>query len=96
MVLISISNAWNKMSFKMAILLGVCLQNAGYTLIRKYSTINESVSSKEILLVAEIIKVAAATYLTLTDTEKSDAQGQVCGRPTIAVQRACFRALLAQ
>lgn len=58
---IHISNAWSRMSFKMAILLGVCLQNAGYTLIRKYSTINEKVSSKEILLVAEIIKVAVGT-----------------------------------
>ena len=58
------------------ILLCVLLQNAGYTLVRKYSTITENVSSKEILLVAETIKMAAAVWFTVTDREKSDAQGQ--------------------
>ena len=58
------------------ILLCVLLQNAGYTLVRKYSTITENVSSKEILLVAEMIKMAAAIWFTVTDREKSDAQGQ--------------------
>jgi len=57
-VVIYISNLWGRMSFKLAILVGVCLQNAGYTLVRKYSTITEDVSSKEILFVAELMKVA--------------------------------------
>jgi UDP-sugar transporter A1/2/3 len=65
----------NRMSLRTAILIGVCLQNAGYTLIRKYSTQTENVSSKEVLLMAELIKLIVATYLTVTDTEKSDAQG---------------------
>jgi solute carrier family 35 (UDP-sugar transporter), member A1/2/3 len=34
------------------------------------------VSSKEILLMAELIKMVAASWYTITDTEKSDAQGQ--------------------
>jgi hypothetical protein len=55
--IIYVSNLWGRMSFRLAILLGVCLQNAGYTLIRKYSTLTENVSSKEILLVAEAMKV---------------------------------------
>lgn len=66
----------SKMSIKTIILISLCLQNAGYTLMRKYSTQTENVSSKEVLLVAEIIKVVVAIWLTLIDTEKSDAQGQ--------------------
>jgi hypothetical protein len=58
---IYVSNLWGRMSFRLAILLGVCLQNAGYTLIRKYSTLTENVSSKEILLVAEAMKVIVGT-----------------------------------
>lgn len=54
---------------------GLCLQNAGYTLLRKYSTATENVSSKEILLMSELIKFAVAIWLTVTDTEKSDSQG---------------------
>jgi UDP-sugar transporter A1/2/3 len=36
----------------------------------------EVVSSKEILLVSEILKVTAATYLALTDTKQTSAQGK--------------------
>lgn len=63
-------------SLKTIILVAICLQNASYTLLRKYSTMTENVSSKEILLVSEILKVIAATYLTLVDTEQSSAQGK--------------------
>lgn len=65
----------SRLSLRSAILIGVCLQNAGYTLIRKYSTQTENVSSKEVLLVAEAIKLLIATWLTVTSTEKSDSQG---------------------
>ena len=65
----------SRLSLRSAILIGVCLQNAGYTLVRKYSTQTENVSSKEVLLVAEAIKLIIATWLTVTSTEKSDAQG---------------------
>ena len=58
------------------ILVSLCLQNAGYSLMRKYSVQTENVSSKEVLLMAEIIKIIVSIWLTLTDTEKSDAQGQ--------------------
>jgi len=61
---------------KYAILVALCLQNASYTLLRKYSTMTEVVSSKEILLVSEILKVTAATYLALTDTKQTSAQGK--------------------
>lgn len=68
----------NNFSIKTVILILLCLQNACYTLVRKYSTKYEDVSSKEILLVGEIIKVVFSIYVTLTDTDSSnsDAQGQ--------------------
>lgn len=62
-------------SLKVIILVSLCLQNAGYTLIRKYSTLTENISSKEILIIAEILKLIMATWYTLTDAEKSDSQG---------------------
>ena len=67
------------MSLRTSILLAVCIQNAGYTLIRKYSTMTENVSPKEILLVGEIIKICIAGYLLLdnaeTRAEDTSAQG---------------------
>jgi UDP-sugar transporter A1/2/3 len=69
----------NLFNLKNSILLFVCIQNAGYTLIRKYSTMTESVSSREILFVGEVIKVIIATYFTLdnarTQKEASSAEG---------------------
>ena len=58
------TNSKSRMSLKTIILVSLCLQNAGYTLIRKYSTVTEKVSSKEILLVAEIMKMIIAVYFT--------------------------------
>ena len=67
-------------SLKTSILLCVCLQNAGYTLIRKYSTMTEDVSSREILFVGEVIKVVIASYFTLENAvsqqEASSAEGK--------------------
>ena len=66
-------------SFRTLILVGVLFQNAGYTLLRKYSNLSEDVSSKEILFMGELIKVVVAGYLTLqnsvTRQEESSAQG---------------------
>ena len=64
-------------SLKTTILVLLCLQNACYTLVRKWSTKYEDVSSKEILIVGEIIKMVFSIYMTLSenDPEKSDAQG---------------------
>jgi hypothetical protein len=65
----------NRISLRSAILASLCLQNAGYTLLRKHSTSTENVSSKEVLLVAELLKLVLATYFTLTnETEASDAR----------------------
>lgn len=63
------------MNLRSIILISICLQNAGYTLLRKYSTANENVSSKEILLLSEVIKLVVSSWLTIVDTEQSDAQG---------------------
>ena len=68
------------LSLRSMILIGVCLQNAGYTLIRKYSTMTEDVSSKEILFMGEAIKMVVSGYLLLdnaeTQVEVSSAQGR--------------------
>jgi UDP-sugar transporter A1/2/3 len=64
------------MSIKTWILILICLQNAGYSLIRKYSVANENVSSKEILIVAEFLKLFISIYMTLNDTDESDAEGK--------------------
>lgn len=64
-------------SIKTAVLVGLCLQNAGYTLLRKYTTQHENVSSKEILLVSEILKIVFSLYMVVNDVDglKSDAPG---------------------
>ncbi len=72
----------NAISLKTGILLSLCLQNAGYTLLRKYSTKYENVSSKEILFISEIIKLFFSLYMLLNNgngngfpEERSDAPG---------------------
>jgi solute carrier family 35 (UDP-sugar transporter), member A1/2/3 len=64
-------------SIKSAVLISLCLQNAGYTLLRKWTTQNERVSSKEILFVSEVLKLIFSLYMVINDVEgmKSDAQG---------------------
>lgn len=66
------------LSLKTGILIALCLQNAGYTLLRKYTTQNENVSAREILIVSEIIKIAFSVYMIFqnADSDKSDAQGE--------------------
>jgi UDP-sugar transporter A1/2/3 len=68
----------NNFSIRTIILVALCLQNACYTLVRKYSTKYEDVSAKEILIVSEVIKIAFSVYMVLTETDssKSDSQGQ--------------------
>jgi UDP-sugar transporter A1/2/3 len=72
-------------SLKSTILVALCLQNAGYTLLRKYSTKYEQISSKEILLVAELLKIIFSGYYAMQQSYnpedfKSDAQGTGFGR----------------
>lgn len=64
-------------SIKTIVLISLCLQNAGYTLLRKYTTKYENVSSKEILFVSEVIKLVISIYLINNDVDgaKSDAPG---------------------
>lgn len=69
-------------SIKTAVLVGLCLQNAGYTLLRKYTTQNQDVSSKEILFVSEIMKILFSLYMIIYDVDgaKSDAPGSGLGK----------------
>jgi solute carrier family 35 (UDP-sugar transporter), member A1/2/3 len=64
------------LSVRSIILISLCLQNAGYTVLRKLSTKTENVSSKEILIVAEFIKLFIAIWFTVTDKEPTDSQGK--------------------
>lgn len=68
-------SSMGSISLKTWILILICVQNAGYSLIRKYSVATEDVSSKEILIVAECLKVMIAGYIVFNSTEQSDAQG---------------------
>lgn len=58
------------------VLVLLLVQNAGYSLLRKYSTMTENVSSKEILLLGEIIKLVVSIFFVCTDNEPSSSQGQ--------------------
>lgn len=64
-------------SLKSIILISLCLQNAGYTLLRKYSTKYENVSSTEILFASELIKMVFSVYMVVKNPEEShsDAPG---------------------
>jgi UDP-sugar transporter A1/2/3 len=63
------------MSFRSLILGFLLLQNSGYTLLRKFSTMTEDVSAKEILLVGEFIKFFFSIYVITGSKETSDAPG---------------------
>jgi len=65
-------------SIRTIVLVALCLQNAVYTLMRKYSTKYEDVSAKEILLVGEVIKIFFSIIMIMreADTAKSDSQGE--------------------
>lgn len=67
-------------SLKTWILISICMQNAGYTLLRKYSRMTEDVSSTEILLFSEVIKISIAIYATLKDAQTPDADSSVKGQ----------------
>lgn len=54
-------------SLKTIILICLCLQNASYTLLRKYTTKYENVSSKEILLISELVKMVFSVYMVLQE-----------------------------
>lgn len=68
----SISNA---NLLRWTILVALCLQNTSYTLFRKYSMVEETVSSKEVLLVGEVLKLVVSLWCIFHDNEDSDSQG---------------------
>ena len=58
------------------ILLLLLIQNSSYTVLRKYSTMTEKVSSREVLLVGELIKICVSIYFILTSVnEVSSSKG---------------------
>lgn len=62
---------------KIIILVTMCVQSAVYTVGRKHSVRHENVSSSEILLVAEILKLVVSAGISWTgDPSVSDAQGE--------------------
>ncbi|KAJ1430086.1 nucleotide-sugar transporter-domain-containing protein [Ochromonadaceae sp. CCMP2298] len=65
-------------SLRTIILIALCLQNAVYTVMRKYSTQYEDVSAHEILIVAEVIKILFSVYMIFNETDpaQSDSQGK--------------------
>jgi len=74
-------------SLKTVILATTCLQNAVYTVGRKHSVGYEKVSSSEILLVGELIKLVVCAVISVNgDVNVSDAQGE-------GFQRLCWLAL---
>jgi solute carrier family 35 (UDP-sugar transporter), member A1/2/3 len=75
--IIMFDNTSSFFNIKTIVLVSLCLQNAGYTLLRKYTTKFEHVSSKEILLVSEVMKLLFSIYMIIYDIDggKSDAPG---------------------
>ena len=65
----------NRNTIRTTVLVLLLLQNAGYSLLRKYSTMTEDVSSKEILLIGEVIKLFVSIWFVCTDSDTSSAQG---------------------
>ena len=83
------------MSLRTTILAALLLQNSGYTLLRKFSTMTENVSSREILIVGELIKFIFSVYVILTSNETSDAEGNGISKLIWLVRRSFKMFLLA-
>jgi len=58
------------------ILVALLAQNSGYTLLRKLSTSTEHVSSREILLAGEFIKLFVSAIIIVNSNEKSSSVGK--------------------
>ena len=61
---------------KMVVLVLICSQNVLYSLFRRYQVMVEKVSSQEILLVGEILKLAISILLISKDTQPSSSEGE--------------------
>jgi len=65
----------SKRAIGRVVLVALCLQNASFTLLRRYVSLTEHVSSREILIVGELIKFFASIYFIFNSEEKSSSQG---------------------
>lgn len=65
-------NSW----LRRGILVALCTQNASYTLLRKFSTMSTTVSSREILIVGELIKLVVSAYFVVYSNEPSSSKGE--------------------
>ena len=59
-------------SVRNGILIAICVQNAASTLLRRYSAQTETVSSKELLLTSEIVKLTICIVLIFQSSEPSE------------------------
>lgn len=66
------------LSIKAVVLVSVTMQNALYTLLRRYSqgVLKETVSSAEVLLLSELFKLTVSAYVTTSSADPSDAVGR--------------------
>lgn len=64
-----------KKSIGRVVLVALCLQNASFTLLRRYVSMTEHVSSREILIVGELIKFFVSIYFISNSVEKSSSEG---------------------
>jgi UDP-sugar transporter A1/2/3 len=62
------------------VLVALCVQNASYTLLRKYSAMTQVVNSREILLVGEIIKLFTSIYFISNSVETTSSKGKGTGK----------------
>lgn len=61
---------------KGTILVAICLQNSGYSLLRRYTLSKEDVSYTEMLLGIEIIKMVVSVILLFNDSSPSCVEGE--------------------
>lgn len=67
----------NNLAFiRNVILFALLAQNSGYTLLRKLSTSTEEVSSREILLVGELVKLFVSSIIVVNSSEPSSSVGK--------------------
>lgn len=64
------------LSLRSSILIALCFQNAGYSLLRKYIVQSEYVSFNQVLLVAELMKMVFVSYVIASSTEISDSPSE--------------------
>ncbi|CAM9337028.1 unnamed protein product [Ectocarpus sp. 4 AP-2014] len=73
----SSSSAGVSKTVKAGLLIVLCLQNAVYTMHRRYSVgvLNETWSSSSVLMAGEVIKLVFSTVMTLADSGSTSAEG---------------------